>query len=187
LTSNEPFRAGKATVYEGGVRVCAFAKWDGHLKPGSTVDAALHMVDWYPTLIKLAGGSLEQKLPLDGRDLWPTLTAAAPSPHEEIVHNCTPLGGAIRSGNWKLVVNAQAGEGDDPQAAAERQAGQPERVELYNIADDPGEKHDVAGEKPEVAQHLRARLDQLAREASPPKLRPKQAGFRTPRVWGQAD
>jgi len=43
VTSNEPYRAGKATVYEGGVRVCAFAKWDGHVKSGSKVDAPLHM------------------------------------------------------------------------------------------------------------------------------------------------
>jgi arylsulfatase A-like enzyme len=186
VTSNEPYRAGKATVYEGGVRVCAFAKWDGHIKSGSKVTASLHMVDWYPTLIKLAGGKLGQKLPLDGRDLWPTLTAGAPG-RDEIVHNCTPLGGAIRIGDWKLIVNAQAGEGDDPVAAAAAQRGKPERVELYNIATDPSEQHDAAAEHPEVVKRLRQRFDQLASEASPPKLRPKAAGFESSRVWGQAE
>ncbi|MDB5295253.1 MAG: atsA 16, partial [Phycisphaerales bacterium] len=85
ITSNGPFRAGKGTLYEGGVRTCAFATWPGKIKAGSAVDAPLHMVDWYPTLLKLAGAKAEQPLPIDGRDLWPALTAGAPSPHDEIV------------------------------------------------------------------------------------------------------
>ncbi len=52
VTDNGPLRAGKATLYEGGVRVCAFIAWEGHIKPG-IVDEPLHMVDWYPTLLKL--------------------------------------------------------------------------------------------------------------------------------------
>ena len=44
------------------------------------------MVDWYPTLLKLAGATLEQKLPLDGRDAWPTIAAGKPTPHEDILH-----------------------------------------------------------------------------------------------------
>src|SRR5205085_7300562 len=67
VTDNGKFRAGKATLYEGGVRVCACAAWDGKIKAGSTVTEPLHMVDWYPTLITLAGGKLEQKLPIDGK------------------------------------------------------------------------------------------------------------------------
>jgi len=59
-------RAGKTTLYEGGTRTCAFATWDGHIKAGSRVDALAHMVDWYPTLIKLAGGSLKQAASCDG-------------------------------------------------------------------------------------------------------------------------
>ena len=46
VTSNGPLRSSKATLYEGGVRVPAFATWEGHIKPGSVVDGALHMVDW---------------------------------------------------------------------------------------------------------------------------------------------
>src|SRR3954469_19970904 len=71
VTSNGPLRAGKATLYEGGVRVPAFATWEGHIKPGTVVDAPLHMVDLYPTLLTLAGASLAQTTPLDGRDAWP--------------------------------------------------------------------------------------------------------------------
>jgi arylsulfatase A-like enzyme len=58
VTSNGLLRGQKGQLYEGGVRVPAFATWDGHIKPGSVVNAPLHMVDWYPTLTKLAGASL---------------------------------------------------------------------------------------------------------------------------------
>ncbi|HVJ79980.1 MAG TPA: arylsulfatase, partial [Planctomycetia bacterium] len=104
VTDNGKYRAGKGTLYEGGVRVAAFATWDGVLKAGSSVTAPLHMVDWFPTLVKLCGAKAESALPLDGKDLWPTLTAGAPSPHDAILINVTPAGGAIRAGDWKLVV-----------------------------------------------------------------------------------
>src|SRR5881394_746272 len=110
VTSNGPLRAGKGTLYEGGVRVPAVMVWPGKIKAGSIVNAPLHMVDWYPTLVKLAGGSLEQKKPLDGRDAWPAITQGAPTPHEDILHNITPIGGAVRVGDWKLVVGGQYSE-----------------------------------------------------------------------------
>src|SRR5262249_40659760 len=66
VTDNGPLRAGKATLYEGGVRVAACVNWPGRLKPGTVIDQALHIVDWYPTLLKLVGASLTQKLALDG-------------------------------------------------------------------------------------------------------------------------
>ncbi|HMC12310.1 MAG TPA: arylsulfatase, partial [Pirellulaceae bacterium] len=103
--TNGPLRASKGTLYEGGTRVSAFATWPGKIEAGKIVNEPLHMVDWYPTLLALAGASREQKLPLDGRDAWPTITAGKPSPHEEILINTTPGNGAIRVGHWKLVVN----------------------------------------------------------------------------------
>ncbi len=188
ITSNGPLRAGKNTVYEGGVRVCAFATWTGRIKPGTVVDSPLHMVDWYPTLLKLAGAALDQKLPLDGRDIWPVLTAGAASPHDEIVINCTPLHGAIRVGNWKLVINSHINDGEiDPQVQAARLARKPERLELYDLATDMREKHDLSAEHPDVVQKLRARYSELAREASPPKLKPKPERFASPRVWGEEE
>src|SRR5262249_46737815 len=110
VTSNGPLREGKATLYEGGTRVAAFATWDGYIRAGSQVNAPLHMVDWYPTLLKLAGASLAQPLPLDGRDAWPTITEGRPSPHEEILLNTTPNQGAIRMGDWKLILNGHRGD-----------------------------------------------------------------------------
>lgn len=189
ITSNGPLRAGKGTVYEGGVRVAALAAWKGHIQPGSAVQTPLHMVDWYPTLIKLAGGSLEQPLPIDGRDLWPALNGGSFERPEPIVLNITPSGGALRQGDWKLVVNgnASAAEGDDASATDASKPKQAGNVELFDLAADAAEKHNLAAEKPQVVAELQARYDALAKTAAQPKLRPKARDFKTPRVWGQAD
>jgi arylsulfatase A-like enzyme len=196
VTSNGPLRASKATLYEGGVRVPAFASWEGHIKPGSVVNAPLHMVDWYPTLLKLAGVTTEQSLPLDGRDAWAAITQGAASPHDEILLNTTPTSGAIRVGDWKLVINGAVGandeEGDPPQPKAKAKGKAQAKaarspVELFNLADDPYEQKDLADENPRKVQELRARYDALAGQAVPPKSAPKSPTFRSPRVWGEVD
>lgn len=164
VTDNKPLRAGKGTVYEGGVRVCAFASWQGVIEPGRKVDAMMHIVDWYPTLLKLAGASLEQKLPLDGRDIWPCVTKNAPTPHGEIIHNITPAGGAIRVGDWKLVVHSGGARGKGKNKTSAGEA----TMELYNIASDISEKNDLAREQPQKVKELRERYDQHAKAAVKP-------------------
>jgi arylsulfatase A-like enzyme len=198
VTSNGPLRAGKGTLYEGGVRVSCCVVWAGHIKPGTVVNEPLHMVDWYPTLLGLAGVSTEQRLPLDGMDAWETISQGKPSPHNEIIHNSTPENGAIRMGDWKLVLNGQKTETEEgaeqPAApaggkrAARRQGARDgERIELFNIKEDPYEKKDLAGENAQKVKELRARYDELAKQAVPPKLKPKAADFVTPKVWGEKD
>ena len=194
VTSNGPLRAGKGTVYEGGTRVCACVAWQGHIKAGSAVAQPLHMVDWYPTLLKLAGASVNQKLPLDGRDICPVLTQGKPSPHDEILLNTSPLAGAIRMGDWKLVVTSTAGasEGDDENAAPARRKkgarkGQPPSVELFNLAQDLSEKHNLAAAEPEKVKELRARYDALAKQAAKPSNQTKPPGYRSPKVWGEQE
>jgi arylsulfatase A-like enzyme len=187
VTSNGPLRAGKATLYEGGVRVCAACAWDGHVKPGTVVNEPIHMVDWYPTLLKLAGASADQPLPLDGKDVWPTIAEGKPSPHEEILNNVTPTAGAIRVGSWKLVLNGhrnQDQDADGEAAPAKRAAGK-EVIELFNLADDLGEKNNLAAQMPEKVKDLRARLDRYSKEQVPPKGKPKAKDFQTPKVWGE--
>ncbi|MBI4623064.1 MAG: arylsulfatase [Verrucomicrobia bacterium] len=201
ITSNGPLRGAKGTLYEGGVRVPAFATWDGHIPAGAVVNAPLHIVDWYPTLLKLAGASLEQKLPLDGRDAWPAVTQGRLSPHDAILLNTTPRNGAIRMGDWKLVLNGKLSEVEGPadeaaggttkagkqgkkaKAAAKDTATAAE--ELFNLAQDPYEKVNLAAKNPEKLRELRARLDAFAKEAAPPKLAPRAAGFTSPKVWGE--
>ncbi len=74
--TNGTLRAGKGTLYEGGVRVCALANWPGRIAAGTVVNEPLHAVDVFPTLVSLAGGTLDQKLPLDGRNAWGTISRA---------------------------------------------------------------------------------------------------------------
>lgn len=188
VTSNGPLRGAKSTLYEGGVRVPAFATWPGHIKAGSVVNAPLHVVDWYPTLLTLAGAKLEQPAPLDGHDAWPAIALGKPSPHEAILLNAAPNAGAIRVGDWKLILRRSngkarddAGGGDD----AVKASGALDAVELFHISDDPNEAHEIAAENTPKVAELRARYEALARQAVPPKLAPKAAGFQTPRVWGE--
>ncbi len=159
ITSNGPLRAGKGTIYEGGVRVCAFANWPGKIPAGKTIDEPLHAVDWYPTLAKLTGANLAQKLPFDGLDIWPVLTAGAKSPHEAIILSGIQRGqAAIRMGDWKLIVGA----GGKAKGGAAKGADQ-----LYNLATDLGESRNVAADQPEKLKELRAKYDQMMSTAAP--------------------
>lgn len=171
VTDNGKWRAGKGTLYEGGTRVVAFATWDGVIPPGSTVKAPLHIVDMHPTLVKLAGGKLTQTHPLDGRDGWECITAGAPSPHESILLNTTPSSGAVRAGDWKLVVH---------EAARRR----PRRVELFNLADDPYEQTNLADREPAKRAELEKLLADYAQQAAKPKNKPPRPGFKVPKIWG---
>ncbi|MEI6461893.1 MAG: sulfatase-like hydrolase/transferase, partial [Verrucomicrobiota bacterium] len=173
---NTPLRDFKGTIYEGGTRAAAFATWPGHIPAGQRVREPMHMIDWYPTLIKLAGGSLEQKLPIDGLDIWPLLTKSAPSPHDAILSVSTvgPSRAAVRMGDWKLMVsgNADADGGEDDGAAnakkkGKKVAGKYEPVALYNLIEDPSESKNLAVAQPERVKVMRARLTQLLKDAVP--------------------
>ena len=170
VTDNGPLRAGKGTIYEGGVRVCACVNWPGHIPVGKTIAEPLHAVDWYPTLVKLAGGSLQQKLPLDGLDIWPVLTEEAKSPHDTLLlSGMTRRHAAIRVGDWKLLVGASEKDAEEimPEEIADTKG-----VELYNLAEDLGEKHDLAAKQPEKVKELHAKLNALLKTAVPPLSAP---------------
>ncbi|MCO6458085.1 MAG: arylsulfatase [Pirellulaceae bacterium] len=170
VTDNGPLRAGKGTLYEGGVRAAAFATWAGRLPAGSRNKEPLHVVDWYPTLVKLAGGSLQQPLPLDGRDIWPTLAEGRPSPHEDILLNASPGGGALRAGQWKLKITFVAPQGGQRRARPRR--GEAPQIELYNVVTDVGEQQNVEGFFPEKSLELRTRYEKYASQAVPPRTSP---------------
>ena len=105
VTDNGKYRAGKGTLYEGGVRVAAFATWDGHIKAGQHRHrAAAHggLVPDAAEAVRREGSSRSCRS--TACDIWPTLTQGKPSPHDAILLNTTPNGGAVRAGDWKLVV-----------------------------------------------------------------------------------
>ena len=184
VTDNGKYRAGKGTLYEGGVRVAACVAWDGRIKPGTTIAEPMHAVDWYPTLVKLCSAKAEQKLAVDGRDVWPTLADGKPSPHDAILINTTPNAGAVRAGDWKLVLHTGA---DDPDGGVPKKKAAKSSVELFNLKDDPYEKTNLADKHPDRVKELREKLAAFAKQAVPPKARPKPADFVTPKVWGEKD
>jgi arylsulfatase A-like enzyme len=214
VTNNGLLRAGKGGVYEGGVRVAACIAYPGKIPAGGTVTQPLHIVNIYPTLVKLAGGDLsaaKQNLPLDGVDAWDTIANGAASPNKEILLNATPLNGAVRVGDWKLIVGVgrslDAAESEGPAEEDEKPAGKEAKkesrqakqvaaangpgipadaaVELYNLAKDPSEKENVAAANPEKVEELRTAYDRLAAQAIPPKAEAKPADFKSPAVWGE--
>jgi arylsulfatase A-like enzyme len=150
---NGPYRDGKGTVYEGGTRVVALANWAGHIKPGN-VNQPVHMVDWYATFAKLAGVTPSKSKPLDGMDVWSTISAGAPSPRKEMLYNVDPMGGGLRMGDWKLVWKASL----------------PEKVELFNLKLDPSETRNLASTNPGKVGLMQRRLTELSALMAPPLL-----------------
>jgi arylsulfatase A-like enzyme len=158
---NGPYREGKGSNYEGGTRVVAFANWPDHIQPGSTVDGMIHTVDWYPTLLSLAGAELAQPKATDGIDIAATLFQGKASPRTEIVYNVEPFRAALREGDWKLLWRTTL----------------PSSVELYDLATDPGESKNLAAEHPEKVAALQKRIGELATQAAKPLL--LEAGFQS--------
>jgi arylsulfatase A-like enzyme len=146
---NGPYRGGKGMLYEGGTRVAALANWPGRIKPGE-VKGLIHVVDMFPTLAGLAGASGKNEKPLDGLDVWPTISEGKPSPRQEIVYNIEPFRGGVRQGDWKLVWRTPL----------------PSAVELYNLAEDPSEKNNLAEKNSAKVAELQKRIETLAKESA---------------------
>ncbi len=190
MADNGPLRAEKGTYYEGGVRVPAIAVWDGKLAAGTSNESLVHIVDWFPTLLGLAGATREQQTRIDGVDLWPTLTEGAAVARDDVLINIGVVGAAIRVGPWKLVVNGHVRDGMEgglinaEREELKRQALASPVIELFNVIDDPSEKMNLAAARPEIVEKLQRRLDDYAREAVPSKQASPPAGFKAPAVWG---
>jgi arylsulfatase A-like enzyme len=149
---NGPYRDGKGNLYEGGTRVCALANWPGHIKPGSTCDGIVHVVDLYPTFAKLAGASTAKCKPLDGMDVWESISEGRRSPRTEVVYNIEPYRAAIRQGDWKLVWRTML----------------PSSAELFNLANDPYEEENLASANPDKVAALQQRVNDLSKSAAKP-------------------
>jgi arylsulfatase A-like enzyme len=148
---NGPYRGGKGMLYEGGTRVAALANWPGRIKPGEVKDM-IHVVDMFPAVAGLAGASLTKGKPLDGLDVWPSISEGKLSPRTEVVYNIEPFRGGLRQGDWKLIWRTPL----------------PSAVELYNIPQDPSEKTNLADGNPQKVADLQKRIEQLAKESAKP-------------------
>lgn len=165
---NGPWRGGKGSLYEGGVRVVALANWPGRIAPGTVIDAPLHAVDLLPTFAALAGAPLAGTKPLDGLDQWAAIAEGKPSARSEVVIDVEPFRAALREGDYKLVW----------------QATLPSRVELYDLKTDPGETTNLAQAQPERVARMQARLEAQARDAATPLFFKEAAMVAKPVLFG---
>jgi arylsulfatase A-like enzyme len=129
----------------------------------------MHIIDWYPTLLGLAGAPEDESRVIDGNDVWPMLTRQAPSPHEFILSAKSPEQVALRMGDWKLIRHAEAPKNSDqPERRARRQAENPVTSwELYNLAEDVAETTNLADKETERIAAMKAKLEQLMSDAVP--------------------
>jgi arylsulfatase A len=163
-----PLREGKGTTWEGGIRVPCIMRWPGRIPAGASCDEPAMTIDILPTVARLVGADLPEHR-IDGKDIWPLMSGAegARSPHEVLYfyYHQNHLE-ALRAGRWKLVfphkyrsLTGRPGRDGRPHGYAQRQAG----LELYDLKDDIGERHDVADQHPDVVRRLQA-LGEKARE-----------------------
>jgi len=138
-SENDPLRGQKATVYEGGIRVCAFANWRGVLEPRK-LSVPMHGVDWFPTLADLVGYQPESDLRWDGLNRWPVLSGATQTAADRTIYIASTRGHALRHGDWKLV---------QPEAG---------NAELYNLAVDPYEHTNLASLQSQKVKDLQSML-----------------------------
>lgn len=145
-TRNAPLRSGKGSLYEGGIRVPLLVRWPGVTPRGAVSDAPVLLADLFPTLLRAAARPVPEGI--DGVDLSALLRDPAAQLGRDALYfhyphyyeTTTPVG-AIRTGAWKLLEYFEDG-----------------RVELFNLAADPGEEHDLAAADPARAADLRSRL-----------------------------
>ena len=152
---NRPLRGGKATVFEGGVRVAAAARWpNGGIRGGRKVACPMGFIDVLPTLMRLAGTQDHGGKPLDGIDVLDQMAgkAAAPArPWFSYVGYGTKDQLAVMEGEWKLLyVGPRILQTDDP-----LRDGQ---IHLFRIHADPNETTDLAAKHPDVVRRLLAKL-----------------------------
>jgi len=147
---NDPLRAGKATVFEGGIRVPALMWWPGRLPAGRVSDQVMTVQDVFPTLASAAGGKPLAAKPLDGEDLWPAILAGRSVTRGDLFFAVEPGDEtrqlAVRRGAWKLIRRIEKPTGHHTDL-------------LFNIEEDPRETTDLATKNPQLVRELGAELD----------------------------
>ncbi len=170
ITDNAPLRGGKGMLYEGGVRVPFIFRWPGRIKAGTVCEEPIISVDLFPTLAALSGAAAPKDEPLDGVNIQPLLESGGTAKlgrdalywhfpgylgSGPNIWRTTPAG-AIRVGDYKLVEFFEDG-----------------RLELYNLREDVGQKHDLARERPELLRQLHAKLAAWRQEIQAPMPTPR--------------
>lgn len=140
--SNGPLKGYKRDLYEGGIREPMIARWPGHIAAGSSTDLISAFWDVMPTVADLVGA--EKPANIQGISFLPTLlNQPGQKKHDYLYWEFHENGGrqAIRQGDWKYVSYNVS----DPEKQTH---------ELYDLANDPGEEHNLADEHPEIVEEM---------------------------------
>ncbi|MCP5534832.1 MAG: sulfatase [Akkermansiaceae bacterium] len=159
-TSNAPLRGGKATMYEGGIRVPMVVKWPGKIEPATRSDAMVQSIDFYPTILKIIGTKPDHPEVIDGIDITPAFEGKALKreaiftyfPYDPPVPDWMPPAISVHHGNWKLIREFHQG------------ADGAHFYHLYNLANDMGEKHNIAYKLPGLVQSMDAMITRFIKE-----------------------
>ena len=165
--SQGPFREGKGTSFEGGVRVPFVARWPGHIPKGAQSAEPAMTIDLLPTVARLAGAAVPQDRIVDGLDIWPLVsaTAGAASPHEVLYFYWGQELHAVRSGRWKLHLPHpyQSLEAAGADGAPGKYVRKEIELSLFDLVAAPGETTNVAAANAKVVDDL-MRFVEKARE-----------------------
>ncbi|MFQ5810833.1 MAG: sulfatase/phosphatase domain-containing protein, partial [Armatimonadota bacterium] len=148
VTSNAPLRSEKGSCWEGGIRDPLIVRWPGVVKPGAECDAPVSSVDFYPTMLDIAGLTGDPEHALDGASIVPLLAQRGELERDAIYwhyphyHHTAPCG-SVRDDEFKLIEFYEDGA-----------------LELYNLREDIGEENNLAGKAPKKAAELRERLSE---------------------------
>jgi arylsulfatase A len=156
--SARPFREGKGTAWEGGVRVPCVMRWPGKIQANSECSELAATIDVLPTIAKLVGAELPARK-IDGLDISALLlTDSAKTPHEAYWYYWGDGLHAIRSGKWKLHFPHNYVHVDLPgENGLPGKLSQPKtELALYDLENDIGELDDISAQNPEVVAKLTA-------------------------------
>jgi len=149
-----PFREGKAWFYEGGIRVPLIFSWKGHIEPNSVSHQMVSSIDMFPTLLNMSSGKLSTAAKFDGVSLSNLLVKGGTIDRQTLYWHYPHYHGlgmkpasAIRFGDYKLI-----------EWYEEKLVNSDKVYELYNLADDLGEKNDLSAKLPEKLEELKAML-----------------------------
>lgn len=175
-THNQPLRAGKGSVYEGGIRVPLMVKWPGVVKPRTTCEQPVIVEDLFPTILEMANvGDYRTRQTVDGVSMVAWLKDPSKGGNERALvwhypNKWQPNDGpginyksAIRLGDWKLIHDLRTGS-----------------LELYNLADDIGEQTNVADRNPAKLSALSSVLASHLRKLQAPMPISKASGTPVP-------
>lgn len=186
---NDPFRGAKASVFEGGIRVAAAARWPGKIPAGRRVEAPLANIDVLPTAMRIAGIESGPDEALDGVDVLDVLTGERETLERELYNYIGQAGPdeeqiSVMTNEWKLLVLG-------PVLTDESADDSRRQRMLFQISEDPYETTDLAEEHPEMVAELEAKLKAFRALQPADAVPPYNEGrndpsFKPPSEWKMA-